>query len=96
MEWANREIRGAESSCSLGEYEEAGVSNIQMQITEKGFDESSDSVDPKEAKEGEDIFYGAGLSNDSSGNIIVLYKLKKIGSPIQRIFLSVLGWERLF
>ena len=37
-----------------------------------------------------------GLSNDSSGNIIVLYKLKKIGSPIQRIFLSVLGWESLF
>ena len=89
MEWVNREIREAESSCSLGQYKgEASVSNLQMQITEKGFDESSDSVDPKEAKEG--------LSNDSSGNIIVLYKLKKIGSPIQRIFLSVLGWESLF
>ena len=52
MEWVNWEIREAESSCSLGQYKgEASVSNLQMQITEKGFDESSDSVDPKEAKD---------------------------------------------
>ena len=71
MEWATQKVRGAESSCRLGEYDEASESEFQMQITEKGFDESSDSVDPKEVKKGEDRFYGAGHSNDSSGNIKV-------------------------
>ena len=72
MEWANQ-IRETEPSCSLGENKEASESSLEMQITENGFDESSTSVDPKEAKQEVDIFGdGDRLSNDSSGNLTVL------------------------
>ena len=60
-----------------------------MQITEKCFHESSDSVDAKEAKQGEDIFGDVdGLSNDSSDNITVL--------NCRKFIVQITGFSSLF